>query len=249
MARKVRYETTAKDEWDNRTSDLDISIEHDMPFAEIFEAYLPKSTQMSIIEVGSIPGNFLVYFHKAFGYKVNGIDFAENTRVFHETMKCNGIKDYNFNKADFFNHSIKEKFDVVVSFGFIEHFDDTKDVVSRHVELMKPGGYLVLTVPNFRFLQYFYHLHFDKPNLDIHNLNAMKIGKLKSILKNQGMQKLYARYYGNLKVWRQNTPLSQNALKRVNALHRWVGDKGHKFPTSRLYSPYIVLIYRKPDDK
>lgn len=240
------YTKNAKDEWDFRTSKINVDDRYDIPFSTVFEKYLPRNKGFDVLEVGSIPGNFLVYFNKTLGYRVNGVDFADNDNVFHETMKKNGISDYDFTKADFFKFKPLKQYDVVASFGFIEHFDDTEDVIRRHAELVKPGGYLVLTVPNFRFLQYPYHLKYDKENLDIHNLNAMKIGALKRILKKLGMSKLHAGYFGNLQVWRQEGELDHANQKRLNSIHSWIDKHGKKFPTSRLYSPYIVLIYRKP---
>jgi SAM-dependent methyltransferase len=39
-------------------------------------------------------------------------------------------------------------YDVVMSIGVIEHFRDPADVVQRHINLLKPGGTLILQVPN-----------------------------------------------------------------------------------------------------
>jgi SAM-dependent methyltransferase len=41
-----------------------------------------------------------------------------------------------------------ESFDVVWSAGFIEHFTDTADVVSRIGRFAKPGGIVITEVPN-----------------------------------------------------------------------------------------------------
>lgn len=242
---KVAYETSAKEEWSERNSSLKPQLVRTVPFSDVFEKYLPKSSKFTCIEIGAIPGNFLVYLHKQFGYIPTGIDFAEQEHLFHETMKVNGIKDYHFIKGDFFKHKFPTQYNVVASFGFIEHFDDVKDVLQRHADLVKPGGYLVITLPNFRFLQHLYHHYFDKPNLSIHNLRAMHIGFLKSTLRGLGLQKIYTNYYGNLSVWRQESELNFRRLRQVNRIHRFVSKYGKMFPTSRLYAPYIILIYHK----
>ena len=243
---KINYSTDARSEWNERTSNISVDKVDDIAFSKIFELYLPESKKFSVLEIGSVPGTFLVYFHKKFGYRVNGIDFAENTEVFHETMKKNDIKDYSFINADFFKYKFTRQYDVVSSFGFIEHFDDLDEVLARHEALVRPGGYLVMTLPNFRFLQHVYHYKFDRPNLEIHNLKAMNIGRLKHKLRSLGLKKLHAGYFGNLQVWREDTPLEINQRRKVNSIHTWVGKHGFKMPTFRLYSPYIVLIYRKP---
>ena len=43
-------------------------------------------------------------------------------------------------------------YDVVYSLGLIEHFVDRVSIVERHVRLARPGGLLILGVPNFRGL-------------------------------------------------------------------------------------------------
>ena len=39
-------------------------------------------------------------------------------------------------------------FHIVYSLGFIEHFKELNIVVKKHTELLKPGGILLLGVPN-----------------------------------------------------------------------------------------------------
>jgi 2-polyprenyl-3-methyl-5-hydroxy-6-metoxy-1,4-benzoquinol methylase len=38
----------------------------------------------------------------------------------------------------------------LVSWGLIEHFTDTESVISAHVNLLKPGGILIVSIPNLR---------------------------------------------------------------------------------------------------
>ena len=74
---------------------------------------------------------------------------------------------------DFLQWSTSERFDLVYSFGFIEHFNDWPGMIRRHAELVAEGGYLFLTTPYFRKLQYALHWLLDTPNLRQHNVHAM----------------------------------------------------------------------------
>lgn len=65
---------------------------------------------------------------------------------------------------DFLEWSTSERFDLVCSFGFIEHFNDWPAMIRRHAELVVEGRYLILTTPHFRNLQYALHRLFDTPN-------------------------------------------------------------------------------------
>ena len=50
---------------------------------------------------------------------------------------------------DLFHHGIrKHSFDVVYSFGFIEHFSNPVPAIRKHLELLRRGGTLILVVPN-----------------------------------------------------------------------------------------------------
>jgi 2-polyprenyl-3-methyl-5-hydroxy-6-metoxy-1,4-benzoquinol methylase len=44
----------------------------------------------------------------------------------------------------------REAFDVVLSGGFIEHFTDVAAIVQKHLQLLKPGGRLVVMIPNLK---------------------------------------------------------------------------------------------------
>jgi SAM-dependent methyltransferase len=51
---------------------------------------------------------------------------------------------------DFFNYVRlhRSDFDVVLSFGFIEHFADVPAVLSAMAGALRPGGVLLATIPN-----------------------------------------------------------------------------------------------------
>jgi 2-polyprenyl-3-methyl-5-hydroxy-6-metoxy-1,4-benzoquinol methylase len=243
----VKYKSTALKEWNERTS-FAVARKYNRPeFDGVLKKILPVSSKMTCLEIGAIPGGFLAYFNKEFKYKITGIDFAKNKKVFIDTMKINKIKNYEFINADIEKLKINKKFDVVSSFGFIEHFDDYDKIIQKHIDLIDPNGYLVLSLPNFRNLQYLYRIIFDRENLKIHNLDSMKIRKLNSILKSKGMQKLYSGYLGGIELW-YDTPIKNKFIYnlRYNITVKTNNKFKNKLPNSRLYSPIILLVYKKP---
>lgn len=245
---KVRYDTTAKDEWDSRTGNLVASQDFVPFFHDELKNILPKSDLLSCIELGALPGGFLTYFHKKFGYKVTGLDFADNTEVFDETMKSNGIKKYDFIKADILKYKPKTDYDVVSSFGFIEHFDDIDQILSQHIDLMKPGAYLVLTVPNFRNIQYVYHRIFDAKNLSIHNTETMKIKDMDKRLTHLGLEKIKAKYVGTTEFWFEDEWRSRLAKEFRTKITNNMTRLFRRYKPSAAYSPLILYVYRKPSE-
>lgn len=243
----VRYKTTALDEWNERTT-LAVARKYSKPeFDSVLKNILPISDEMSCLEIGAIPGGFLAYFNKEFKYKITGIDFAKNKKVFIDTMKVNNIKSYKFISKDITKMNTKNKYDVVSSFGFIEHFDDFESIIEKHIDLIAPKGYLVLSLPNFRNLQYLYRIIFDRENLKIHNLDSMKINKLNSIISSKGMKKLFSGYIGGIELW-YDTPIKNKFIHklRYNITVKTNNKFKNKLPNSPLYSPVILLVYKKP---
>ena len=84
---------------------------------------------------------------------------------------------------DIFSYPFKPAtFDVVYSAGVIEHFDDPREIVRIHVDLLKPGGKALITVPNLggiygRILGYC-----DPENLALHNLRIMTPAALRQLV-------------------------------------------------------------------
>lgn len=242
---KVSYLKSPIDEWDYRTSKVRPKKIDTVPFAKELEAVLPHSKNLKCLEVGAIPGSFLVYLHKTFGYSITGIDFSKNTNKFDETMNINSIKKYEFINGDFFKYKFRHKFDVVCSFGFIEHFDDVKNVVDRHCELVADHGYLVLEVPNFRYLQYLYHFVFDRENLRIHNTKAMQPKYVGDIIVDNGFEEVFNGYVGGVEIWNDGEP-TRDFMRRINnKIKPVVNRRKEKIKNSRFYSPMVLMIYKK----
>ncbi|RYD81645.1 MAG: class I SAM-dependent methyltransferase, partial [Sphingobacteriales bacterium] len=140
----------------------------------LIKQYIPETTAGSCIEIGSYPGPFLSTFGDL-GYTLNGIDFhPDNAIGLPAWLQSEGYKTNQFLCVDFFEFKPKQQYDVVASFGFIEHFVDYKSVINTHATLVKENGYLIITTPNFKGkIQHWLHRHFDKSNLALHNIKSM----------------------------------------------------------------------------
>lgn len=156
-----------------------------------------------VIEIGSAPGQELIAVHQKFGCLPYGVEYTDsgveaNRRVFLE----HGLDPENVIQADFFDPDFQdafgERFDVVMSHGFIEHFTDLDEVIARHVNLLKPGGLLLLTLPNFRWFNYLVVWFFARPSLKAHNLTIMKKKELLSCCRRQDLEVLRCKYIGTL---------------------------------------------------
>lgn len=175
--------------------------------ASFLKKYLANVKEMESIEIGSYPGTFQPTIGRM-GYLLNGIDFnLKNATDLPNWLKTLDLHVGNFETVDFFDFakSNTKKYDLVCSFGFLEHFTNYEEVIKGHLDLVKPGGKVIITTPNFRgWMQSIPHWLFDRPNLQKHYLPSMNPEKWASILKNNNFEIQFSGYFGGYSFWVDN---------------------------------------------
>lgn len=197
---------TTRESWDKHWAEVRLKVLTVKDFDRIIEGlikrYLPYNKNYDVLEVGCVPGNYLIAFHKVFGYKPCGVDYSEAIDLVAKNMKKNGIKDFKIYRADFLKFNPGRKFNVVFSFGFLEHFTDPLPYVKKMNRLVKKGGYLIIQMPYLRKIQYLIHYLSNKELFKTHNLKYMDINKLMPLIEQlEEYQTLYAGYYGVFHDW------------------------------------------------
>lgn len=125
-----------------------------------------------VLDIGCGNGITLMYLRKHFDIKGVGIDISKN--VIKELQE--NIKDTNlsFYEGDHRNLQIIEhnQFDIILSFGVIEHFEEYGLALAEARRILKPNGQLILIQPHlfsFGFIQEQY----------LRLMNKWKFGKQK----------------------------------------------------------------------
>lgn len=212
-----------------------------------YDKYLQQVPKGSgFVEIGGFPGEHALRFYALRQCEVSLLDFYIDDQIANALERVNGVDPGTIRtiESDFFTAQPDLLFDVVFSDGFIEHFDDTADVVARHVAMLAPGGTLLLIVPNLRGINGWVQRWFDPANLAIHNLECMKPRLLRSILESLPLTDCEVVYSGKPMVWLEKRPGRVAALKRVMVKMLSMAIK--LFPrNNRLFSPYILLFARK----
>ena len=141
--------------------------------------------KQNILEIGSSPGIMLRNISKSIGpTQLTGIDYAKNSK--NETLRY--LKKYGINaiieEKDIFNYDTNEKLDIVMSFGLIEHFSDPTEILIHHKKLLKKGGQLFVSIPNFNIplVKYLLSLY-RKEDFDTHNFDLMNPERLRYYFK------------------------------------------------------------------
>lgn len=226
----------------------------------VFPRYLPAScSNLSVLEIGSAPGDFLVRFAKTYGATPYGVEYtqhgAERNRI---NFATNGINPDNVIEADFFSQEFLDahrgRFDIVISRGFIEHFVDVEAVVARHSDLLRSGGLLFVLIPNLRGIYYFWTKAFNREQLELHNLEIMNLSRFRGVFEKQPLEILKCSYFGTFGFWLFTASRDARWAKRVikvllilqlglNFLFRLLfAGRGAETAT---FSPNLIFVGRK----
>lgn len=230
--------------------EIDTIIARD-EWLRVTKATLPNRA-MDLFELGCAPGNFSAALCIDRPWSPYGIDYSDDAELYLRTMQQFGMKATLY-EADIFEYKIDRDFDVVCSFGLIEHFrGSTLDrVLEMHDRYLRSGGYLVITVPNFTGLQYFWHYLFDRPDLDKHNVDVMQLETFK-YFRDRGYNTLYLDFVGVMRLWGNsgwvgNWFLGKSVAagaKGISALARLAAKLGLRL-SGRAFAPYILYIAQK----
>jgi SAM-dependent methyltransferase len=222
-------------------------------FERAFDQFLPQASdgrRIDFLEIGCFPGRFLNYLARKFGYRVFGVDFVPQAAAIPGWLAELGV-EAQVAVEDFFRFQPGRRYDVVASFGFVEHFANWQEVLNKHLELLNPGGILIIEFPNFRYGQYWLRKLLNPALLEGHILQVMKPGLWANALRQEGLEILYAGYYQTFRFWGRpaGRGLIKTARKVVMELVRFaqrvVNLLGPNFP-NRFFSPYVFIVARRP---
>lgn len=252
---------TEKQHWDDYWSNFDLPVEikksdDNLLLNEelkIFEKYLPKKP-ISIVEIGGAPGQYLVYMNRQFGYSVSCLDYSEvGCEKTIENFKLLGIPVEVYHKDLFAKNLNMPQFDLVYSMGLIEHFEDVAGVVKKHLDLLKPGGILLLGLPNFRGVNHLFLRWLAPDLLKQHNLKTMDIRTWKSFESEFKLKTIFKGYVGGFEPMTFMVQEKKSFLRNLLFLKARVLNKifhknfrGLRSLNSRCFSGYILGIYQKP---
>ena len=233
-------------------SRIDPTFSFDRCLEKTFYRFLKADPKVKLIEIGCAPGRWLVYFHEKYNYQVSGIDNSEmGVRKTQENLEYHNI-DGKIYKADLFKFDPPEKYDIVISLGFIEHFEEVDTIIEKHLALIKPGGKLILGIPNFRGVNFLIQKYLGEEVLDKHNLKIMNKGFFEGLPQRFSLEKIFVDYIGGfepalfLPSDKQNilTKVVLRARGAIGLLRRNSWLDGFN---SRLFSSYIIGIFKHLD--
>ncbi len=234
--------------WESKT-DLIFEVKDNFILTDILNQIIRSNTVKSALEIGGFPGHYSVYIHKKYGIQTGLLDFVIHPKIIQDLLKKNGLpsKSVDLIETDLFESTHKQQYDFVFSNGLIEHFEDTKIIIEKHLDYLANNGVLFLSLPNFRGLNGWFQRNFDKENYEKHNIKSMDIDLLRSICQSFGMKNIEVRYHGKFMLWLENYQQQTFWVKALQKTTWFLGKVFFKLIPieTKAFSPYIVLIAQK----
>jgi SAM-dependent methyltransferase len=256
----ARY--TDEEFWDDYWVSLELPIEIDKSrsvlvaeMTGVFDRFLASDHPLSVLEIGGAPGQYGAYLYRRFGHSVTVFDSSpigcEKAR---ENLDLLGIRA-RVVEADLFAPPPElGQFDAVYSLGLIEHFGDVTDAVRAHVDLVAPGGLLLLGAPNLDGINAPILRRLSPSFLAKHHVEATFESTWNRFEADLGLERLFRDYLGGFDpsmFWRIESRRFTDRLahQMLWYLGKSFERRGARFlrrPNSRHWSTYLMGVYRVP---
>jgi 2-polyprenyl-3-methyl-5-hydroxy-6-metoxy-1,4-benzoquinol methylase len=223
-------------------------------FCDVFGG-LP-TPQLQLLEIGCGNSIWLPYFARQFQFKVSGLDYSEEgCRTARERLDRSGVPG-TIHCMDVFARpaDLRHQYDVVVSFGVVEHFQDVSVCLAAFGHYVKPGGLILTLVPNLAGIigdlvkvinpsVYAIHVPLDVEGLRVaHERAGFTVQRSEYFFGlNLGVINLVGAPADRLAPLRRVTVA---LCKGLTAAVWKYEQRIRPLPPSRYFSPYIVCIAR-----
>ena len=232
------------------------------PFHAFFAEHLPAvaPSGASLIEIGCGRSQLLPYFAKQFGLRVAGLDYSEvGCEKARRILERDGVAG-DIRCADLFDAAAVPGFgyDIVFSFGLVEHFEDTSGIVRALARYAKPGGAVLTLIPNMRGAVGAMQKALSREIYDIHvplSASALAQAHAEAGLKVRASGYLLPAHFGvcNPGTGRDPRGVSQRlrsaAYRAAIAMSTgllWIDERVAHLPTSEMLSPYAFALASRP---
>jgi 2-polyprenyl-3-methyl-5-hydroxy-6-metoxy-1,4-benzoquinol methylase len=213
-----------------------------------------RGCDQHLLEIGAASSIWLPYFAKEFGFAVAGIDYSEvGCEQARAILRQEGIAG-RIVHSDFVAppEEMIGAFDVVVSFGVIEHFAETTACIASFARFMRPNGLIVSFIPNLVGAVGWLQKRLCRSIFDVHV--PLDCHALRQAHEHAGLEVLACRYFlgggfTTLNLSCRRGSRFYSATRRVpRALSipfTFLDQFGVNVKPNRLTSPYVICLAQK----
>jgi hypothetical protein len=233
--------STEREHWEKYWQNS-IIIKDTAFFRDLNSLNLDFPYNSKIIEIGGFPGKIAVYFLLKYNSTVTVFDYFIDPQIIRRVEDIFEVPDGSINciEGDFLTSEIRGNYDLVCSFGFIEHFENTKELIERHLKCLNKGGTLFITIPNFKGINGKIQKSIDFENYKIHNIECMNIPFLRKISEELKLTNTRIGYFGIPSIWvEKKAKLNSFTSFTLKIMSKLIAHL--PFKNSKFLAPFIYL--------
>lgn len=231
--------------------------------ADLMQALSRDRKTIRILEVGCANSLWLPYLAFRYGAsQVYGVDYSFWGCVQAKYQLARRNVPGRVWCQDFFTYSEgrKQHFDLVISFGFIEHFSDTCAVLQHMHQILRPGGFMFATFPNLTGIYRPLQSLINRDVVDLHVV--MDRDQIRERALRAGFADVEADYIGGAFYFQVlNFQAGQSRLRRrlFNWLRRmlrmldvgggWALELMRVNTNQSVSSPYVFVVGKKAEGR
>jgi 2-polyprenyl-3-methyl-5-hydroxy-6-metoxy-1,4-benzoquinol methylase len=220
--------------------------------------HLAELRGRDLLELGCAPATLLTRLAERLGAVPHGVDYtAEGVAASRAAFARGGFDPGRVFLADVFDPAFRAahaaRYDAVCSFGFVEHFEQPRDVVRLHLELLRPGGLLVVSAPQFSGVNLRLMRLLQPEAVAEHELSILHLEGFREVFAGLGLQTLACEQVGAFTLRLQGAPARSLRARALAGLR--VAELGLDAvrllrhgarPPAGAASPYLVYVGRLP---
>lgn len=229
---------------------------------KIVNELVGTKTSVAILECGCGPGGILGEINTS-GHLLIGVDINFNSLVKAKTVcdSMDALLQADIERLPFQNNS----FDIAYCVGVLSYLTDDKDAIKEIARVMKPGGKIIISVPNFYTLNkifdpyyylvglillfwnksmgYFSHKGSSDKKYKVGMIRRYRYGQLDRLYREFGLLKkeTFSVSFGPLTLWRKEIIPLCHAIRLSEMLVRLSSDRKFGFLT-RLADHWVTCI-------
>ena len=222
-------------------------------FAGVIDDMTPRPARL--LEIGCASSGWLPYFARQFGLEVWGLDYSEAGCARAEQILAGAGISGRVVCANLLDppSQMLGYFDLVASFGVIEHFEDTTACLDACARFLKPGGIMITMIPNLRGMPGWLQKRIDRQIFEGHVV--LNRDQLIQAHCNAGLAECSGTYFLSLNLcalnfqgfrWGLVRRLGSGICQVVSRAIWILEERGLQIQPNPMTSPVIVCVSKKP---
>jgi 2-polyprenyl-3-methyl-5-hydroxy-6-metoxy-1,4-benzoquinol methylase len=164
---------------------------------DFIDEFLKNRKCETLLEVGCGSSGWLPYFALKYKLQISGLDYSEpGCTLARKNLEMQGIPYDTIICKDIFEPdcTLGKKYDVIFSYGVIEHFENPGSLIQIFAGFLNPGGLVISLVPNLNGLMGTLSRYFVRDILEMHRV--MDANELRAFHEINGLTTRKSGYAG-----------------------------------------------------